>query len=911
MAMGTNEQTIGIFTTDADLVVRSWDDWLTNATGIDPETARGQYLEKLFPELVQRGMLARFKKVLAEGVVEILAPALHHYLIPCRLPAQSKHFDKMQQRATIAPLRDNDTVVGVIVKLEDVTARLDWERDLAEQVRSENEESRLRAAQVLGQEAVLESTEPLLTALADESWRVRGAAVDGLARPGRGSAVEQLVRALRRDHRNPAVLSGALQLLSLSGVDAVEPLIECLRGPDTDLRIYAALALGDQNDPRVVPALMSSLEDDNPNVRFHAIESLGKLHATDAVVQLAKAALSGDFYLAFPALDALKRIGDSSVAPKLVPLLEDRLTRGVAAETLGALGDDMAVGPLVALLNTPQAPVAEIAGALAALHNRYEGMYQQGEFIAELSRRAIEPLGLRNLLGALETTDGKTLRAVVLVLGWMQGEGIERALARTLGEATARAEVVEALVRSGSRATAVLIEQMESEDRQVRESVIVALGRIGDPQAVPALLKTMATDPDLLIVAAGSLAKIGDDRAFDALVGYIGHPDASVRQGIVSAINSIGSTDMRARAPVLLKDPSPLVRESAVKVAGYFGYPECTHLLLALCMDPDEGVRRAVLQHLPYLDDDRVVPTLAEAIRNGTAKERATAAQALAQVEASKAGPLLLASLKDPDEWVQYFSARAIGRLEYSEGLDALTHLAEGDAPGQVRIAAIESLGSIGGPKAVAVLARMSNDNDPDIARAAVVGMGLIAHPDALHPLLDAVRSADPSRRVDALIALGKRGGEGAPEALQWAAAADSEPAVIQAAIDSLRSMGTSEAIASLVGLLATPARREACIISLSRLARRQQIEMIGHGLTHAQTSVRVAVVEVLERIKNPVASQLLVEALDDEQPAVRLAAAAALGRLGSRLAERKLLALANEDPDTAVRRVSKAALER
>jgi HEAT repeat protein len=368
MAMGTNEQTIGIFTTDADLVVRSWDDWLTNATGIDPETARGQYLEKLFPELVQRGMLARFKKVLAEGVVEILAPALHHYLIPCRLPAQSKHFDKMQQRATIAPLRDNDTVVGVIVKLEDVTARLDWERDLAEQVRSENEESRLRAAQVLGQEAVLESTEPLLTALADESWRVRGAAVDGLARPGRGSAVEQLVRALRRDHRNPAVLSGALQLLSLSGVDAVEPLIECLRGPDTDLRIYAALALGDQNDPRVVPALMSSLEDDNPNVRFHAIESLGKLHATDAVVQLAKAALSGDFYLAFPALDALKRIGDSSVAPKLVPLLEDRLTRGVAAETLGALGDDMAVGPLVALLNTPQAPVTEIAGALAALH---------------------------------------------------------------------------------------------------------------------------------------------------------------------------------------------------------------------------------------------------------------------------------------------------------------------------------------------------------------------------------------------------------------------------------------------------------------------------------------------------------------------------------------------------------------
>lgn len=910
--MVTNAQSIGIFTTDADLVIRSWDGWMAAATGIDAANAVGHPLDRLFPELESRRMLARFRKVLATGVVEILSPALHHYLIACPPAFLSSRFDEMRQRATIAPLREGSSVVGIIVTIEDVTARLEREKKLADQITGGSEEARFKAAQTLAQEPVLESTQPLFDALGDENWRVRNAAAAGLARAGRTDAVEDLVRALRTDHRNPGVLNGALQVLALSGIDAVEPLIECLRDPDVDLRIYAALALGDQIDPRVPPALMNLLDDADPNVRYQAIEALGKLRAADAVVKLTSIALSGDFYLAFPAVDALRKIGDSSIAPRLVPLLQDRMTRGLAAETLGELGDDMAVAPLVALLNSPEAPVADIASALAALYNRYESTYGLGQYIAELASRAIDHPGLDNLLRAVDVADAKTLRAIVRVLGWMEGEGVERALAKTLGEATARAEVVEALVRSGSRATKILIEQLDSEDRQIRESVIVALGRIGDVRAVPALVKALTDDPELLILVARSLGKIGDDQAFESLLGFIGHPDASVRQAIVSSINSIGSDRMREKAPQLLKDSDALVRESAVKIAGYFGYPECTEPLLGLCNDPDEGVRKAVLLHLPYLDDKRVVPLLAAAIHEGTTKEQEAAVQALGQVEPKDGGPLLLEGLNDSNEWVQYYSARSLGRLEYSEGLDALADLAfKGQTPIQVRIAAIESLGKIGGSRAVSLLARASTDENPDVARAAVIGMGSISHPDALHPLLDVLRSSDASRRIDALRALGNRGGEGAVDAIQWIAAGDSEPAVIQAAVEALASLGTSESIASLVALSATPARREACIVCLARQTKRLQVERIAEGLSHPQPEVRVAVVEALQRIKTPVASELLAAALDDEEAAVRLAAAGALGRLGSRFAERKLLAMATSDPDLAVRRVSRAALER
>jgi len=64
---------VGIFTTDANLLLCSWDDWLAQVTGIPASTARGQSLPALFPDLERRGLLARFHRVLKEGVVELHA----------------------------------------------------------------------------------------------------------------------------------------------------------------------------------------------------------------------------------------------------------------------------------------------------------------------------------------------------------------------------------------------------------------------------------------------------------------------------------------------------------------------------------------------------------------------------------------------------------------------------------------------------------------------------------------------------------------------------------------------------------------------------------------------------------------------------------------------------------------------
>src|SRR5215211_2091562 len=122
---------IGVFTTDTHLVIRVWDATLARLTGISEESASGQELTALLPDLEKRGLLKRFQRSINDGVVEVLAPAFHHYLIPCAPVTPAKHFDKMQQRVTIAPLRDDRSIAGLIITVEDVTERLEHEREIS------------------------------------------------------------------------------------------------------------------------------------------------------------------------------------------------------------------------------------------------------------------------------------------------------------------------------------------------------------------------------------------------------------------------------------------------------------------------------------------------------------------------------------------------------------------------------------------------------------------------------------------------------------------------------------------------------------------------------------------------------------------------------------------------------------
>ncbi len=89
----------------------------------------------------------------------------------------------------------------------------------------------------------------------------------------------------------------------------------------------------------------------------------------------------------------------------------------------------------------------------------------------------------------------------------------------------------------------------------------------------------------------------------------------------------------------------------------------------------------AAIEHLPYLEDERALPILIEALQNEAPRVRAAAAQALAQSDDAVVITHLIAALNDSDSWVQYFAARSIGRQGDSTALGALNAIGTNRCP--------------------------------------------------------------------------------------------------------------------------------------------------------------------------------------------------------------------------------------
>ncbi len=743
---------------------------------------------------------------------------------------------------------------------------------ISERLASPDEMVRVEALEALG--AVPESVPLLVRALDDPSWRVRQAAVQTLLQSG-APAVAAVLRAMRDEHRNLGVLNGAIQILTQSGVDTLGTISAFLLDPDPELRTGAALTLGAQGDARAVPALQTALADADSNVRYHAIEALGKLRAGESVDALAAVVESRDFALAFVALDALAAIGDARVAYRLVPLLDDELLGAAAVDALGALGDEEVVAPLIGALTRPDLPAEAVARALVRLHGRYESAHHQGAVVPALVRQSCTAAGVQSLLDALDRAADPDLQALAVVLSWLEGPALERALTRLLGKPTARAAVTDALVQRGPRVVELLVEQLDAADLETRQAAVLALGRIGDARGVPALLGALNADEELVVPIAGALAMIGDRRAYPSLLGLLAHADASVRRAAVSALNALGHPDMAADMVRLLQDPAPFVREAAVRIIGYMGYPQGAHLLLACCSDRQENVRRAAVECLPLLDNAEVLPTLGQALHDDTAGVRAAAARALGQIEGTDAWPLLREALGHSDPWVRYFATRSVGRQRHADAPPILAGLAHSDPAMQVRVAAVEVLGRSGAEDAVAILTPLAQVADRDLARAALAALGTSGRADALPPLLVALDGPDAGRRLAAVRALGASGRVEAVAALARSAA-DPDDAVAAAAVHGLSQVAAPEAVEALIALVAVPARRDACTSALAS-AGSGHADWLARGLTNVNLDVRRAVVDALARTQDPRAAEVLKVAAGDTQAAVRLAAITAL----------------------------------
>ena len=651
----------------------------------------------------------------------------------------------------------------------------------------------------------------LLQALKDDSWRVRREAVDALLAQTGCESTGAMLRVMRNHVTDLGLFNSAIQVVSRSGVDTFEPLVELLDDNDPELRICAALTLGNQNDRRAVPALLRTLGDPDANVCYHAIEALGKLKSCEAVDSLMKLVESRDFALAFPALDALSSIGDARAAGPLTALLDDPTLRQPAIEAIGWLGGRAAVGPLIDVLHGHRALATAVAMALNRMRERYETRYGRGDLIESAIRLTITEEDAKILVDAAAGVDGPELEAIAHVLGGLEGVAVDQTLAQLLLRLASRSAAAEAMVRRGARVVDLLVERSSDDDAEVRKMAIAALGRIGDAKAVPALLNALRSDPDSIGAAAGALAMIGALESYPTLLGMLGDENATVRRAVVSALNSLGHPQMAVdmercfSAIPIRMFANPQSASSATQ-----GFRHASQAMLGCCPRRERAGPQDCARSIAG-PRRRPRPAGARGGSCGSGSRRTRSRGAGPRADRPRRG---MAAARD-GAWRQERMGSVLCRAArlrartIAASRETLNRLAELDPAMQVRIAAVEALGQLGDASSIPLLATLAQSPDTDLVRTAIAALGATRQVDAMPPLTIALESPDAARRIDALRALGSTGPcRRLRPSLHRAAQSALDAGSAKTAIEALGQIPCPEAIAALISLSAHPLRQ-------------------------------------------------------------------------------------------------------
>jgi HEAT repeat protein len=627
------------------------------------------------------------------------------------------------------------------------------------------------------------------------------------------------------------------------------------------------------------------------------------------VDSLLKLAQSGNFFRAFPAIDALGRARDPRALETLVKLASEPLYAPEAVRALGRLGDPAAAPDLVRLAaGASESLVRNVALALVAIRDHSKRQFGSGAAVERAFFTSPHLPALRQqLMQSVKRADTSEQLALGQVLAWIGDESTVPTLLSLLEGPGAVAQVAAASLKQlVSVAEPQLVEALRESTAARRRLLIPVIG--GRAAARDALVECLEdADAGVRALACDALARLSDPSVVPALFTLLGDPDGRVANAALGAVQSLGSNETRELTLRAAANGDERVRCAALRIIGYFAYPEGFALTRAAANDPSERVRDAAVGALPFFDTPEAAAALIAAAHHESLRTRTSAVRALGQ---TSGGPAVLAELRaalgDESPWVRYYACQSLGRLR-DEDSTALLAERLADGSGQVQVAAVDALAHLRGPQAFAVLSATVGSADPDLHRAALVALGISRRAEALPQLLAALRGDDAATRLVALSALAELG---LPEVVPALARAteDRDEGVRTAATGFLAARSDPAATNELIALIAKSPERESLVQALGHAAP-GRVEAINDALASADDALAAALVGSLAHAGSPEALDAIRKGLDAKNDATRRAAAAALLALQDAESAPALAHAALKDPDAEVRRISAAAL--
>jgi HEAT repeat protein len=427
-----------------------------------------------------------------------------------------------------------------------------------------------------------------------------------------------------------------------------------------------------------------------------------------------------------------------------------------------------------------------------------------------------------------------------------------------------------------------------------------------DPASVPSLLTIAEAEEDAFIKTRvlQTLVELDKEAALPLLRSCLRpSEEETVRLEAIQSLGKLGDKDALQALLPLVNDSNARVSAAALEVVPRLASSDDARVIEAVISatkSPHEEVRRRALITLPSLDVDK--DELAEVVLRGLTDKsvavRTTAASQLSLVEPEeRAIPLLIRSLEGDSTSVRFAAARALGQLDPEtvpaellrdavEGLKA--SLGSDYAP--LRATALESLGKIGGSAAREDIERYLNpkfEQSSSVRTAAAEALAKIGDPRSLGALQAAVRdrSLAVSRAAESAIAALQVGRQ--EPVPGWAKMLEDERLSIRLrAVESLRTSGRVEAVDPLFESLlrsANPSEQKALISAISAIAQREEAarDLVNAALDDDNSSRRADAARVLGLAGGAASTSRLAQRLDQEpNDLVRSTIIRALGRI-------------------------------
>jgi len=746
----------------------------------------------------------------------------------------------------------------------------------------------------------------LVGGLGDPSWTVRRAVVAGLASLG-DDAVGPLCTWLRDVRSSEAAIAAAVDALAGSlGSTVARDVLALADAPNPAVVSDAAMILGRRRVLDATSRLAALVQHPDDNVAVAAIEALGMIGGTSAVSALIRVVESRKFFRTYPAIQVLARTGDPRAVAPLAALLSDDTYRLEVVRALGRTGNAGAIGPITSLLRSPSdAIVRLVAVALSELIERADWT-GGSEHVAAVLRTAVAPW-LGRFASALRGADPEERAAIALLLGRAGDASVLPAITGMLEDAGAVSAATDALQHLQRTSDDALVAALLAED-PVKRIAILPLVRA--PSAAPTVRSLLHDDePEVRARVCEALARLNDIASVPKLFDLLADPNPRVAHAAVSAILALGSSHTEELALRALRAGRSNVRRHAIRIVGAFGYRGGFEPLREAIGDSDRRIVELAITALGTIDDRRVDDLLGQLATSRDDALRAAVMRAAANRGGAVGAKLLSRGVFDAADWVRYYATQGLGRLgpdTAPNASDLLVQRLRDQAP-QVRIAAIEALSRIGSADAWDAVCKAAASTDPDERRAGLVGVGMQAREGAASILEEASRSDDQATRLVAISGIARLPDSRAVELLD-AAVLDASPEVRDAALSLLAERDDEPAARVLIARALESAPDHPAHRALSRPGSNRVLAILAR-LASADSRSAAILVAALGRMNFEMATVGLFEALAMPNPATRAAAATTLVAIGARGASHAVGVLAENDPDSEVRRVCAAAL--